>query len=212
MLYNPGLKQSWFIVSGIFGVLLTTVGSQAAASLVVREKAAGTLEQLLMTPASGTQLILAKICPLLIILFVDVLIALSVARLIFDVPFRGNLLLFMVISVLYFLVGISIGVLIATYATSQQQAQLIAFFINPPLTTLCGATTPISSMPTVVQWLTYLDPLRYFVEIAHGMLLKGVGLETLWPQVLALLMFATVLVTLSIRQFRRQLSHGSFIQ
>lgn len=206
VLYNPGLEQSWLIVSGIFGVLLTVIGSQAAASLVVREKEAGTIEQLVMTPASDTQVILAKICPLLILLTVDVLIALSVARLVFGVPIRGNLLLFIIVSILYFFVGIRIGILIATYSKSQQQTQLTAFFVHPPLTILCGATSPISSMPTFVQWVTYLDPLRYFVEICRGMLLKGVGLETLWPQVLILLIFGTVLLTLSVRQFRRQLS------
>ncbi|MEI2579430.1 ABC transporter permease [Scytonema sp. PRP1] len=203
--YNPGLETSWFIVSGVFGILLTVIGSQAAASLVVREKEAGTIEQLIMTPASNTEVILAKVCPLLVLLTVDVLIALSVAKLAFGVPLRGNLLVFLMIAVLYFWVGISIGILIASYSKSEQQTQLTAFFVNPPLTLLCGATTPISSMPTFVQWLTYLDPLRYFIEVCRGILLKGVGIETLWHQVLILLMFATVLMTLSIRQFRRQL-------
>jgi len=204
--YNPGLETSWFIVSGMFGIVLTVIGSQAAASLVVREKEAGTIEQLIMTPASNTEVILAKVCPLLILLTVDVLIALVVARLVFSVPLRGNLVVFLIIAVLYFWVGISIGILIASYAKSEQQTQLTAFFINPPLVLLCGAITPISAMPTFVQWLTYLDPLRYFIEVCRGVLLKGVGLETLWPQVLVLLSFATVLMTLSIRQFRRQLS------
>jgi ABC-2 type transport system permease protein len=203
--YNPGLETSWFIVSGVFGILLTVIGSQAAASLVVREKEAGTIEQLIMTPASNTEVILAKVCPLLVLLTVDVLIALSVARLVFGVPLRGNLLVFLMIAVLYFWVGISIGILIASYSKSEQQTQLTAFFVNPPLTLLCGATTPISSMPTFVQWLTYLDPLRYFIEVCRGILLKGAGIETLWHQVLILLVFATVLMTLSIRQFRRQL-------
>lgn len=203
--YNPGLETSWFIVSGVFGILLTVIGSQAAASLVVREKEAGTIEQLIMTPASNTEVILAKVCPLLVLLTVDVLIALSVARLVFGVPLRGNLFVFLIIAVLYFWVGISIGILIASYSKSEQQTQLTAFFVNPPLTLLCGATTPISSMPTFVQWLTYLDPLRYFIEVCRGILLKGAGIETLWHQVLILLVFATVLMTLSIRQFRRQL-------
>ena len=206
VLYNPGLNASWFIVSGMFGIVLTVIGSQAAASLVVREKEAGTIEQLMMTPASNTEVILSKVCPLLILLSVDVLIALTVAKLVFGMPLRGNLLIFLIIAVLYFWVGISIGILIATYSKSEQQTQLTAFFVNPPLILLCGATTPISAMPTFVQWLTYLDPLRYFVEVARGILLKGVGLEALWPQVLILLGFAIVLMTLSIRQFRRQLS------
>lgn len=204
--YNPGLETSWFIVSGMFGVVLTVIGSQASASLVVREKEAGTIEQLMMTPASNTEVILAKVCPLIVLLTLDVLIALAVAGLVFGVPLRGNLLVFLMIAVLYFWVGISIGILIATYSKSEQQTQLTAFFVNPPMVLLCGATTPISSMPTFVQWLSYLDPLRYFIEVCRGVLLKGVGLETLWPQVMVLLIFATVLMTLSIRQFRRQLS------
>ena len=204
--YNPGLEPTWFIVSGVFGILLTAIGSQAAASLVVREKEAGTIEQLVMTPASDTEVILAKVCPLLIMLTIDVFIALSVARLIFDLPFRGNLLLLIMIAILYFLVGISIGILIASYSKSEQQTQLTAFFINPPLVLLSGATTPISSMPPFMQCLTYLDPLRYFIEVCRGILLKGVGMETIWPQVLILLVFATVLMSLSVRQFRRQLS------
>ena len=198
--YNPGLEPTWFIVSGVFGILLTAIGSQAAASLVVREKEAGTIEQLVMTPASDTEVILAKVCPLLIMLTIDVFIALSVARLIFDLPFRGNLLLLIMIAILYFLVGISIGILIASYSKSEQQTQLTAFFINPPLVLLSGATTPISSMPPFMQCLTYLDPLRYFIEVCRGILLKGVGMETIWPQVLILLVFATVLMSLSVRQ------------
>jgi ABC-2 type transport system permease protein len=204
--YNPGLESSWFIASGMMGVILTVIGSQAAASLVVREKEAGTIEQLVMTPASNTEVILAKICPLLILLTGDVLIALVLARIVFNIPLRGNLCLFLSVAILYFWVGISIGILIATYAKSQQQAQLTAFFINPPLVLLSGATTPITAMPTFMQWLTYLDPMRYFIEVSRGVLLKGVGLEALWLQVSILLVFAAVLMTLSIRQFRQQLT------
>lgn len=204
--YNPGLESSWFIVSGTIGILLTVIGSQAAASLVVREKEAGTIEQLMMTPASNTEVILAKVCPLLVLLTCDVFIALILARLVFSLPLRGNLLLLLIISVLYFWVGISIGILIATYSKSEQQTQLTAFFVNPPLVLLSGATTPITSMPTFVQWLTYLDPMRYFIEVCRGVLLKGVGLEALWHQVLILVIFATVLMSLSIRHFRQQLS------
>ncbi len=206
VLYNPGLETSWFIVSGLIGVVLTVIGSQAAASLVVREKEAGTIEQLIMTPASNTEVILAKVCPLLVLLTSDVLIALVLARLVFSVPLRGNLLVFLIIAILYFWVGISIGILIATYSKSEQQTQLTAFFVNPPLVLLSGATTPITSMPTFMQWLTYLDPMRYFIEVCRGVLLKGVGIETLWHQVVILLIFAAVLMSLSIRQFRHQLS------
>lgn len=204
--YNPGLEASWFIVPGALGILMTVLGSQAAGSLVVREKEAGTLEQLMMTPASNTQVILAKICPLLILLTFDALIALTLGMFVFHLPFRGNFLLFMSISLLYFFVGISIGIMIATYAKSEQQAQLTAFFVNPPLALLSGALSPIAGMPPFMQWLSYLDPMRYYIEVSRGILLKGIGLEALWSQVLILLVFATVLLTLSIRQFRQQLS------
>lgn len=204
--YNPGLDSAWFIVPGTIGILLTTIGSQAAGSLVVREKEAGTIEQLVMTPASTTEVLMAKISPLLILLTFDMLVGLAVGMLTFGMPFRGNLLVLISIAIIYFWVGISIGILIASYAKSEQQSQLIAFFINPPLVLLSGATYPISSMSTVVQWFTYLNPLRYFVEVCRGIILKGVGLDMLWSQVLILMGFATVLMILSIRQFRRQLT------
>jgi ABC-2 type transport system permease protein len=204
--YNPGLETSWFITSGVIGVVLTIIGSQVASSLVVREKEAGTIEQLMMTPASNTEVILAKVAPLLVLLIFDALLALFLIRTVFHVPFRGSLFVFLAIGIVYFWISISIGILLASSAKTEQQAQLMAFFINPPLVLLSGATTPTSSMPTVVQWLSYLDPLRYFIEVSRGVLLKGVGFEMLWMQVLILLSFATVLMILGIRQFRKQLS------
>lgn len=204
--YNPGLESSWFIVPGTLGIVLTVVGSQAAASLVVREKEAGTIEQLIMTPASSTEVILAKISPLLVLLTFDAIIALLVGRIAFNLPFRGNFLVFLSISILYFFVGISMGILIASYAKSEQQALLTTFFVNPPLVLLSGGNFPILAMPTFMQWLSYLDPMRYFIEVCRGVLLKGVGLEILWPQVVILSIFATILMSLSIRQFRRQLT------
>ncbi|MCW5313237.1 ABC transporter permease [Nostoc sp. KVJ3] len=206
ILYNPGLEGSWFIVTGTTGILLTTIGLQAAASLVVREKEAGTIEQLLMTPASNTEVILAKIAPLLVLLTFDAAIALMVGKIAFSLPIRGNLLVFFSISVLYFLVGISIGIMIACYVKSEQQAQLISFFISPPIILLSGGSSPISSMPTYMQWLSYCDPLRYYIEVCRGVILKGVGFAELWSQVLILLVFAIVLLALSIRRFRNQLT------
>lgn len=204
--YNPGLEGSWFIVPGTMGIVLTVVGTQAAASLVVREKEAGTIEQLLMTPASNTEVILAKIAPLLILLTFDAVIAVTLGKIAFNLPFRGNLLVFLSISVLYFLVATSIGILIACYVKSEQQAQLTTFFVSPPLILLSGGNSPIAAMPTYMQWLSYLDPMRYYIEVCRGVLLKGVGFAELWSQVLLLLMFAFVLMTLSIRQFSHQLT------
>jgi ABC-2 type transport system permease protein len=201
--YNPGLEGSWFIFSGAIGVLFTVVGVQAASSLVVREKEAGTIEALMITPASDTEVILAKIFPLLILLTCNSVVALVIGRLFFNLPFHGNLLVYVSVAVLYFWVVICIGVLLACYTKSELQALMSTAFINPPLVFLAGPFSPISAMPNFMQWLSYLNPLRYFVETSRGVLFKGVGFETLWPQALILFSFAILLMRLSIRQFRR---------
>ena len=204
--YNPGLESSWFIFSGAIGVLFTVVGVQAASSLVVREKEAGTIEALMITPASDTEVILAKIFPLLILLTCNSLVALVIGRLFFKLPFNGALLVYITIALLYFWVVICIGVLLACFTKSELQALLSTAFVNPPLVFLAGPFSPISAMPDYMQWLSYLNPLRYFVEACRGILLKGVGFEILWNQALILLIFAVFLMYLSIRQFRQQLN------
>jgi len=136
----------------------------------------------------------------------DVLLALSVGRVVFRIPFRGNLPLFLGLSGLYVLVGIGFGIMLATIAKSQQQVFLMSFFINLPLIQLSGAIAPIETMPILFQYLSLLNPLRHYVAIVRGILLKGIGLEVLWPDAIALLLFATVLLAVSINRFRSQLS------
>ena len=206
ILYNPGLISSWFFVPGVLGMLLTLMSSLVSATAMVREKETGTLEQLLMTPAAEWEILLAKVVPLYLLLMGDVLVAVTVARLVFGVPFRGNFPLFLVLSTLAISVGIGIGTLLATLSRNQIQTILTAFFINMPLNILSGAITPIESMPVFFRYLTLLNPLRHYIAIVRGILLKGVGLEVLWPNVLALFIFAVVLLTVSINQFRSQLS------
>jgi len=205
-LYNPGLVSSWFFVPGVLATVLLLTSTLVSSATVVREKDTGTLEQLLMTPAAGWEILLAKVVPLFVLLIGDVILALSVGCLIFGVPFRGNFLFFLVISSLYVFVGIGIGILLATISRSQQQAQLTSFFINLPLIQLSGALAPIDSMPLAFQYLSLLNPLRHFVAIARGVLLKGIGFSVLWPNVLALSIFAIVLLTVSVNRFRAQLS------
>ncbi|MDJ0736623.1 MAG: ABC transporter permease [Nostocaceae cyanobacterium] len=205
ILYNPGLIASWFFVPGVLGLILTLMSSLVSAATVVREKETGTLEQLLMTPAADWEILLAKIVPLFLLLVGDVIFALGIARLVFSVPFRGSFPLFMVLSSLYIFVGISIGILLATISPSQIRTQLTAFFVNMPLINLSGTVTPIESMPIFFQYLSYLNPLRHYVAIARGILLKGVGLEVLWLHAFALLVFAVLLLIVSTNLFRRQL-------
>jgi len=172
---------------------------------MVREKEVGTVEQLLMTPAEAGEIITAKIAPIFVILSGDIILALTVAKLVFDVPLHGSFLLFFFSGSLCVLSGIGIGTLVATFVRSQQQAQLMSFFINPPLVLLSGATTPIEAMPQWLQPLTLLNPIRHFATIARGVLLKGTGVELLYPNLLALTAFCVVMVSVSAWRFRRQL-------
>ncbi|BAW97326.1 ABC-2 type transporter protein [[Synechococcus] sp. NIES-970] len=205
-LYNPGLTSSWFFVPGVIGVVLTLTGSLISSITVIREKDVGTLEQLLMTPASSGEILLAKIVPLFILLMGDVLIASAMGRFIFHLPFRGNFLIFYLLSGLYVFVSIGLGILLATLSRTQQQVVLTSFFFNAPIIQLSGAIAPIESMPKFFQILSWFDPLRHYVAIARSLVLKGVALEALFPNIIALCLCAAFLLTVSIRRFRSQLN------
>jgi ABC-2 type transport system permease protein len=206
LLYNPGLKSSWFITTGMIGLLLVLQGSVVSAASLVREKEVGTVEQLLMTPAESSEIIIAKVAPIFLLLALDIGLALGVAWLVFGVPVRGSLLLFFFSASLCVLCGIGLGMMIATFARTQQQAQLMSFFTNPPLALLSGATTPIEAMPTWLQPATSLNPVKHFAIISRGILLKGSGIDVLYPELLALIVIAVVMVSISAWRFRKQLS------
>ena len=205
-LYNPGLVDSWFIVTGVFGLLLILNSSIVSSAAMVREREAGTIEQLLMSPASTSEIIVAKITPLFILLCMMMLVAIAVLRLAFGVPFQGNVLFLLFGGALCILSGISIGTVIATFSKSAQQAQLTSFFVNPPLSSLSGALNPVEAMPKWLQPLTVLNPIHHFATIVRGSTLKGSGFLDLWPNFLGLLIFTVILVSLSVWRFRKQLS------
>ncbi len=203
--YNPGLISSWFFVPGVLGLVLTLTGSLVSSTTMVKEKDSGTLEQLLMTPAESWQILVAKIVPLLIVLNATVLLALTVSKVMFDLPFRGDFFIYMFVSNIYIFVVISVGIVLATISRNQRQAILTSFFINLPLIQLSGALSPIESMPPLFQFLTYFNPLRYYIQCIRNILLKGVGLEVIGRDVLILAIFATVLLLSSAARFRKQL-------
>jgi ABC-2 type transport system permease protein len=205
VLYNPGLKGSWFITTGMIGLLLVLQGSVVSSASLVREKEIGTVEQLLMTPAESSEIILAKVAPLFLLLGLDIGLALGVARLVFGVPVRGSLFLFFLSASLCVLCGIGLGMMIATFTRTQTQAQLMGFFTNPPLALLSGATTPIEAMPNWLQPITAINPVKHFAIISRGILLKGTGVDVLYPELLALAAIAFVMVSVSAWQFRKQL-------
>lgn len=204
-LYNPGLVSSWFTVTGVFGLLCILNGSLVSAAAMVKERERGTIEQLLMSPAGTSEIIAAKILPLFLLLCLMALMATALMRLVFHVPFQGSFLLVFTGAALCVLSGIGIGTTIATFTSSAEQAQLTSFFVNPPLATLSGAFTPVEAMPAWLQPVTRLNPIYHFGVISRAVLLKGTGLETLWPNFLALLLFTVVLCSLSVWRFRKQL-------
>jgi ABC-2 type transport system permease protein len=204
-LYNPGQVTSWFVVTGLFGMLLIMNGSIIASTTMVKEREAGTLEQLLMTPASTSEIIVAKIAPPFVLLCGMTLMAICIIKFVFEVPFRGNILVVVVGAALCLLTGIGIGTFIATFTKSAQQAQLVTFFMTPPLSSLSGALTPAESMPHWMQPFTVFNPVFHFGVIARANMIKGSGFVTLWPHLLALLVFALVLVSTSVWRFRQQL-------
>jgi ABC-2 type transport system permease protein len=203
-LYNPGLVTSWHYVTGVMSIIMFINASLVASALAVKEKEIGTIEQLLMTPAQTSEMLLAKTTPVFVLMIVVLFLSLVVGMLVFGLPVRGDLWLFGLAGALGALAGIGIGVMVATVSKSQQQAQLLTFFVNPPLTLLSGATSPIENMPDFFQKLSYLDPLRYMVTIIRGVTLKSAPWSALWPNLLMLVMFAIVLFSISAWRFRKQ--------
>ena len=205
-LYNPGLKDSWFITTGVLGLLLILNSSIVASGAMVKEREAGTIEQLLMSPAGTTEIIVAKIAPLFLLLSFMMFLAIFMIKTIFGVPFHGGLLPVIGGGALCVLAGIGIGTAVATFSRSAQQALLTSFFINPPLVSLSGALNPVEAMPKWLQPLVVINPIHHFGVIARGSMLKGSSLETLWPNFLALSIITLVLMSLSVWRFRKQLS------
>lgn len=205
-LYNPGLRDSWYMTTGVLGLLLILNSSIVASGAMVKEREAGTIEQLLMSPASTSEIIVAKIAPLFFLLCLMMLAAIALIKVVFQVPFHGGLLLLLSGGALCVLSGIGIGTVIATFSKSAQQALLTGFFINPPLVSLSGALSPVEAMPKWLQPITIVNPIHHFATIARTSMLKGAGFETLWPNFLGLFLITIVLVALSVWRFRKQLS------
>ncbi len=204
--YNPELDSHWFLVPGILALVLMIITMLGTAMGVVREKEIGTLEQLSVTPIRPYQLILGKLIPNASVGAVVVVLVLVVIRLVFNIPIRGSLFLLFFLSGLFLITMQGLGLFISTVSRTQQQAMMSAmFFVLIPMLLLSGFVFPIENMPRVIQWLTYAIPLRYFFVILRGIFLKGVGLEVLWDETLALLAFAVIVLGLSVLRFRKRL-------
>jgi ABC-2 type transport system permease protein len=205
-LFNPGLVSSWFLVTGLLGQLLLMNGMITASTTMVKEREAGTLEQLLMTPVRISEIIVAKIAPPFVLFGIPATMALLVIRLYFKVPFNGSASMLAVASAACLLGGIGLGTAVATLTRSAQQAQLASFFIMPPMMSLSGALTPAEAMPSWLRPLTIVNPVYNFAVISRGTMIRGSGFRELWPNLLALSLFALVLMSVSVWRFRQQLN------
>lgn len=204
--FNPDLLSSNYMVPGVVALVLMIITMMLTSLGIVREKEIGTLEQLMVTPIRPYQLIAGKLIPFTVIGFLDVVIVLTIARFWFRVPLVGSLPLLFALSGLFILTTLGLGLFISTIARSQQQAMLIAqFFFFMPFLFLSGFAFPIANMPRIIQYATYVIPLRYFLEIVRGVFLKGAGPAELWPQALALTGIGVVILTLSVLRFHKTL-------
>jgi ABC-2 type transport system permease protein len=203
--YNPNLESRNFYVPGIMAFLIMLVTLMLTCMAIVREREIGTMEQLIVSPIRPFELILGKTIPFAIIGYIDVLIVTFVGVFWFEVPIRGSILLLLAATTIYLLSSLGIGLFISTISHTQQQAMMTMFFFFVPAILLSGFVFPIANMPPIVQYLTYADPLRYFLVIIRGIFLKGSGFDILWPQMLSLAILGGIVFTFSSLRFRKRM-------
>jgi len=203
--YNPDLISAYFMIPGVIGMILFSITSILTATAIVRERERGTIEQLIVTPIRSWELIVGKITPYVLLAFLDMLEVLAIGHWWFGVPIRGSLALILLTSAIFLLSGLGIGLFASTIANTQQEAMLIVWMTLLPAIFLSGFFFPLQAMPQFLQWLSLLMPLRYYLVIIRALLLKGVGLEMILDQVLALIVFAVVIMTAASVRFHKRL-------
>lgn len=203
--FNPDLYSRNYFVPGVVANIIMMVTLMLTALAIVREKEIGTMEQLMVTPVRPIELMLGKTLPFAVVGLVQVALITSVALLLFHIPFRGSVLLLFVCSALFLMTSLGAGLFLSTISHTQQQAMMANFFFSTPAFMLSGFAFPIQNMPVAVQWLTYLNPLRYFMEIVRGLFLKGAGVAVLWPQMAALTLYGITVLLLSTARFHKTL-------
>lgn len=204
VLYNPGMESLKFNIPGLIGLIMQNITVMLTAFALVRERERGTLEQLMVTPIRGYELMLGKLAPYLIIASVDVAIVLAIGTLWFGVPVSGSIILLLGLTFLFLVFALGLGIFFSTIARTQLQAMQLTMLVILPSVLLSGFIFPRESMPMVIQWLGNLIPLTYFLEILRGIILKGVGIEHLWTQTLALAGFSLGIIMLASLRFRKR--------
>ena len=203
--YNPDLVSAYFMIPALIGMILQLLTSLLTASAIVRERERGTIEQLIVTPIRSHELILAKIIPYALIGFFDTIEILVIGTWWFHVPIRGSLGLLLLLSALFLAGSLGVGLFVSTVAKTQQEAIMLVYFTMLPTIFLSGFLFPLAAMPRVLQWVSYAIPLRYFLIIIRSILLKGVGASALTGEIIAMAIFATVVLTAAVLRFRKRL-------
>ena len=201
--YNPELESRVYNVPGVIGALVMLMSLLLTSLAVVREREIGTLDQLLVSPLSATELIVGKTIPVVMVGIVQILLISSVAILWFGIPLRGSVFALGIAALIYILAGVSLGLIISTYSRTQQEAFMSFFLLLMPLLILSGFFFPISSMPPVFQWITIVNPVRHFIEIVRAIFLKGEGIPGLWSQYAALVVIASACLSVAIARLRK---------
>lgn len=204
--FNENLESRNFYVPGVIAIIVMLITLMLTSMAVVREKEIGTMEQIMVTPIRPFEFILGKTVPFALIGFADVVLITLIGVFWFEVPIRGSLPLLFSATSLYLMTTLGVGLLISTVSSTQQQAMMSTFFFYFPAVLLSGFMFPINNMPIVIQWCTYLNPLRYFLVIIRGVFLKGVGLEILWPQLAALAIMGVATLWMAASRFQKTLA------
>jgi ABC-2 type transport system permease protein len=203
--YNPDMISAYFMIPGVIGMILYTITAILTATAVVRERERGTIEQLIVTPIRPWELVVGKVMPYVILSLFDTFEVIAIGHWWFGVPVRGSLLLIALLSTLFLLSGLGIGLFASTIANTQQEAMLTVFMTLLPGIFLSGFLFPIDNMPKFLQWLSYIIPLRYFLKIIRVLLLKGVGIESIGGDVIAMVLFGVFIMGAAARRFRKRL-------
>jgi ABC-2 type transport system permease protein len=203
--FNPDLYSRNYFVPGVIANIIMLVTLMLTALAIVREKEIGTMEQLMVTPVRPLELMLGKTLPFALVGLLDVVLVTGVALAVFHVPLHGSFLLLLFCAVLFLMTTLGAGLFISTISETQQQAMMAQFFFSTPAFMLSGFAFPIRNMPVAVQYLTYLNPVRYFIEIVRGIFLKGSGVAVLWPQMAAMAVYGATVLSLSALRFQKKL-------
>ena len=203
--YNPGMVSANFMVPAMIGIILQFLTTLLTATSIVRERERGTIEQLIVTPLRAGELMLGKLAPYVIIAFLTTIEVLVVGVVIFRIPINGDLGLLLLLTALFLVTTLSTGLFVSTLANTQQEAMLTTMLTLLPAIYLSGFFFPLAAMPVWLRAISYAIPLRYFLVIARGIVVKGVGMAALWPQALALMVFASIVTGLAISRFRKSL-------